>query len=263
MQEQKAKVTDLATFHDAAKVITGDIIPSDGLSEEKKLRQEELAYGFFKATDRVRGVQLETLWQEYNDDSTEAAKIVNDAVNYQRLQKAFHYARQYPDLDFSEDKRGVESIRNARMKQDADALLEKWSHWEEGQGKTKFIFVTGKSDVDTLHHRCSLSAGGPGVGKGTQCAKAITHLNKRFGSAKTMHASVGDLLRREERRADSQYREFISQSFQNNVAVPVELVIKLLLENIEEQRAEIVLLDGFPLTEQQLKGFEKEVQYST
>ena len=78
-----------------------------------------------------------------------------------------------------------------------------------------------------------------------------------------MHASVGDLLRREERRTESQYREFISRSFQNNVAVPVALIIKLLLEKIKEERAEFVLLDGFPLTEQQLEGFEEKVQYST
>jgi len=78
---------------------------------------------------------------------TEAAKLVHDAVEFQCLGQAFHYARKYPHIDFSDYKKEVESIRNARMKQDADALLEKWSRWEEGQGKTKFIFVIGKPDV--------------------------------------------------------------------------------------------------------------------
>ncbi|KAK4095830.1 P-loop containing nucleoside triphosphate hydrolase protein, partial [Parathielavia hyrcaniae] len=105
--------------------------------------------------------------------------------------------------------------------------------------------------------------GGPGVGKGTQCERAA----QRFG---LKNVSVGDLLRRERSLPDSLYNDFIGKSFRENVPVPPGLVMKL--PSVELQglgvdgnRVRRMILDGFPLSEDQLNAFEEEVspRYST
>ncbi|KAL8866512.1 MAG: hypothetical protein Q9198_008858, partial [Flavoplaca austrocitrina] len=54
---------------------------------------------------------------------------------------------------------------------------------------------------------------GPGVGKGTQCARVA----KEFDFC---HISVGDLLREEAKSPTSPYRDFIPESIQNSVLLP-------------------------------------------
>jgi UMP-CMP kinase len=83
--------------------------------------------------------------------------------------------------------------------------------------------------------------GGPGSGKGTQCAKLV----KDFGFK---HLSAGDLLREEQDRPGSEYGAMIKEMIVNGTIVPMEVTIKL-LENaiqhtIDAEQIRKFLIDG-------------------
>jgi UMP-CMP kinase len=83
--------------------------------------------------------------------------------------------------------------------------------------------------------------GGPGAGKGTQCAKLV----KDFGFK---HLSAGDLLREEQDRPDSEFGQVIKDYIKEGTIVPMEITIQL-LENaitkaIKEDHATKFLIDG-------------------
>ncbi|KAH9857747.1 UMP-CMP kinase [Lenzites betulinus] len=110
--------------------------------------------------------------------------------------------------------------------------------------------------------------GGPGAGKGTQCANLV----KDFGFC---HLSAGDLLRAEQNREGSEYGELIRKYIREGQIVPMEITIKL-LENA--MRAELAkpheregwedgrgrfLVDGFPRKMDQALKFDEDVCLST
>lgn len=98
--------------------------------------------------------------------------------------------------------------------------------------------------------------GGPGAGKGTQCAK----LKDDYGF---VHLSAGDLLREEQQRAGSQYGELIKSYIKDGLIVPMEVTI-VLLENamreaMQKDNKTRFLIDGFPRKLDQAVKFEEAV----
>lgn len=106
--------------------------------------------------------------------------------------------------------------------------------------------------------------GGPGAGKGTQCARIV----EDFGFA---HLSAGDLLREEQNREGSTYGELIREHIRNGTIVPMEVTIKL-LENAMHAQLEKphpgsawenghgrFLIDGFPRKMDQAIKFDESV----
>jgi UMP-CMP kinase len=83
--------------------------------------------------------------------------------------------------------------------------------------------------------------GGPGSGKGTQCAKLV----KDFGFK---HLSAGDLLREEQDRPGSQFGDLIKQYIKDGLIVPMEVTIQLLenaiTETIKKDDNHQFLIDG-------------------
>jgi UMP-CMP kinase len=83
--------------------------------------------------------------------------------------------------------------------------------------------------------------GGPGSGKGTQCAKIV----KDFGFK---HISAGDLLREEQDREGSSYGEMIKTMIKAGSIVPMEVTVKLLenamSKSIEKDHVRKFLVDG-------------------
>ena len=69
--------------------------------------------------------------------------------------------------------------------------------------------------------------GGPGVGKGTQCANLV----RDYGF---VHLSAGDLLRAEQQRAGSVYGQLIADYIKNGAIVPQEVTIALLRASMQE-----------------------------
>ncbi|KIK08120.1 hypothetical protein K443DRAFT_672601 [Laccaria amethystina LaAM-08-1] len=110
--------------------------------------------------------------------------------------------------------------------------------------------------------------GGPGAGKGTQCARLVKDFH-------FCHLSAGDLLRAEQNRQGSQYGTLIQTCIREGTIVPMEVTIKL-LENAmtaamregrtgdgwAEDRGRF-LIDGFPRKMDQALKFDETVCLST
>jgi|TARA_R110002003_G_scaffold129_8_gene12137 UMP-CMP kinase len=84
--------------------------------------------------------------------------------------------------------------------------------------------------------------GGPGAGKGTQCAKIVADYGFK-------HLSAGDLLREEQDRPGSEFGEMIKTYIKEGTIVPMEVTIQL-LENAMKASMEggnekgLFLIDG-------------------
>uniref|UniRef100_W5MVR9 UMP-CMP kinase n=2 Tax=Lepisosteus oculatus TaxID=7918 RepID=W5MVR9_LEPOC len=95
--------------------------------------------------------------------------------------------------------------------------------------------------------------GGPGAGKGTQCARIV----EKYGYT---HLSAGDLLRAERGRPGSEFGQLIESYIKEGKIVPVEITINLLRKAMEETMLKDkekfrFLIDGFPRNEDNLQGW--------
>jgi len=112
--------------------------------------------------------------------------------------------------------------------------------------------------------------GGPGVGKGTQCANLV----RDYGF---VHLSAGDLLRAEQKREGSEYGKLIQEYIREGKIVPMEVTVKL-LENAMRDALQTpeptpavgwgegkgrFLIDGFPRQMDQAIKFDEEVCLSS
>lgn len=94
--------------------------------------------------------------------------------------------------------------------------------------------------------------GGPGSGKGTQCARLV----QDFG---VLHVSVGDLLRAEVSAA-SAVGKMIDGMMKEGKIVPLEIVLKALKNKLDSlDKDKLVLIDGFPREMEQAIQFEKTI----
>jgi UMP-CMP kinase len=106
--------------------------------------------------------------------------------------------------------------------------------------------------------------GGPGAGKGTQCAKLVSD----YGF---MHLSAGDLLRAEQERPGSEFGQLIRDCIKDGKIVPMEVTVQL-LENAMADALRVncpksplnkakgkFLIDGFPRKMDQAVRFEEAV----
>ncbi|KAK1306347.1 UMP-CMP kinase [Acorus calamus] len=91
--------------------------------------------------------------------------------------------------------------------------------------------------------------GGPGSGKGTQCANIV----KNFGFT---HLSAGDLLRAEI-KSGSENGTMIQNMIKEGKIVPSEVTVKLLQRAMQESGNTKFLIDGFPRNEENRDAFEK------
>lgn len=93
--------------------------------------------------------------------------------------------------------------------------------------------------------------GGPGSGKGTQCARLV----EKFGFD---HFSAGDLLRAEV-ASGSEQGKMVGEMIKEGRIVPGEITIALLKAAIDGSSAPGILIDGFPRQLDQAGAFEKNV----
>jgi UMP-CMP kinase len=102
--------------------------------------------------------------------------------------------------------------------------------------------------------------GGPGAGKGTQCARLVAEHG-------FTHLSAGDLLRAEQERPGSQFGDLIRQYIKDGLIVPMEVTIQLLenamTETLKKSGSSAhkgrFLIDGFPRKMDQAHKFEEAV----
>jgi UMP-CMP kinase len=96
--------------------------------------------------------------------------------------------------------------------------------------------------------------GGPGSGKGTQCANIVEH----FGFT---HLSAGDLLRAE-LKSGSENGTMIENMIKEGKIVPSEVTIALLKEAMIKNENDKFLIDGFPRNEENRAAFEHVTKIS-
>lgn len=100
--------------------------------------------------------------------------------------------------------------------------------------------------------------GGPGAGKGTQCARLVS----TYGFT---HLSAGDLLRAEQERPGSEFGGLIAQCIKDGAIVPMEVTVQLLENAMTETisknpgKPAKFLIDGFPRKMDQAIKFEEVV----
>ncbi|KAI3683142.1 hypothetical protein L1987_83642 [Smallanthus sonchifolius] len=105
-----------------------------------------------------------------------------------------------------------------------------------------------KSALSVKKPKVVFVLGGPGSGKGTQCANIVEH----FGYT---HLSAGDLLRAEI-NSGSESGTMIQNMISEGTIVPPEITIKLLEKAILESENDKFLIDGFPRNEENRATFE-------
>lgn len=100
--------------------------------------------------------------------------------------------------------------------------------------------------------------GGPGAGKGTQCANLVRDYS-------FTHLSAGDLLRAEQDREGSEFGALIKKYIKEGEIVPMEVTVQLLenamtedIHNSKSKKAKF-LIDGFPRKMDQAVKFEENV----
>lgn len=113
------------------------------------------------------------------------------------------------------------------------------------------------SDPKASNHALVLFVlGGPGAGKGTQCANLVRDYH-------FTHLSAGDLLRAEQDRPGSDFGDLIRDYIKNGQIVPQEVTIQLLenamKDTVDKSGKRKFLIDGFPRKMDQALKFEEIV----
>jgi UMP-CMP kinase len=93
--------------------------------------------------------------------------------------------------------------------------------------------------------------GGPGAGKGTNCAKLVEH----FGF---VHLSAGDLLRAERQRGGPQ-ADLINEYIKDGKIVPNEITCALIMDAMTASPVKKFLVDGYPRNLDNREGWEQTV----
>lgn len=96
--------------------------------------------------------------------------------------------------------------------------------------------------------------GGPGVGKGTQCAKIVESFSA------WAHISAGDCLRAERNNPESKDGEIINTNIKEGKIVPVAITVKLLQKAMAAAEGKTCfLIDGYPRNLDNVTGWEENV----
>lgn len=124
---------------------------------------------------------------------------------------------------------------------------------EQLKAPKKNIPVFNKDDVTVI-----FVLGGPGAGKGTQCANLVRDFS-------FTHLSAGDLLRAEQERPGSEFGQLIKDCIKDGKIVPMEVTVQLLenamMETLQRNGTKKgkFLIDGFPRKMDQAVKFEETV----
>jgi UMP-CMP kinase len=97
--------------------------------------------------------------------------------------------------------------------------------------------------------------GGPGAGKGTQCA----NISREFGF---VHLSAGDLLRDEQKKG-GETGDMIKRLIADGAIVPVQVTLDLIRSAMEENMKKghfLFLVDGFPRNDDNLSGWNNSMR---
>ncbi|KAK1471217.1 cytidylate kinase [Colletotrichum abscissum] len=247
--EHMDKAILMCLIHDIGETTAGDITPADGIDAKTKHIRERLGVEFLslllKPSNPYWASKMVEVWDEYEEGTTRVAKLVHQIDKLECLHQALIYLKRHQgktdfQKSFASFKELRKKISDPWLSADADAILGEWNALtnKEQQASTNVVFVIG----------------GPGVGKGTLCARIAEELN-------FTHVSVGDLLREEKDNPASEFGSFIRKSIQESVIVPPYLTMRLLKDRVQAIQSQDrgVLVDGFPRSIEQAVAFEREI----
>ncbi|XP_076932890.1 uncharacterized protein LOC143598593 [Bidens hawaiensis] len=92
----------MAIVHDIAEAIVGDITPSDGVpkAEKSRLEKEAIEHMCKLLGGGPRADEMHELWMEYEENSTNEAKVVKDFDKIEMILQALEYENeQNKDLE--------------------------------------------------------------------------------------------------------------------------------------------------------------------
>ncbi|PLW28291.1 hypothetical protein PCANC_12002 [Puccinia coronata f. sp. avenae] len=151
-------------------------------------------------------------------------------------------------------------ITHRRSLNDTDPRLRSKALPSFGGAPTLPIKVIKMPPVfDSKHVSVIFVLGGPGAGKGTQCARLVADYS-------FVHLSAGDLLRAEQNREGSTYGAMIKDHIREGKIVPMHVTIKLLeyaIRTAIAQGKSRFLVDGFPRQMDQAVKFDQDVCQSS
>lgn len=160
--------------------------------------------------------------------------------------------RRIREEKMDEEHREREEAR-AKARRDRDERDEKERQARE-EKEMNDLFASKRIDVSPLKDAKVLFViGGPGSGKGTQCAKMVD----RYGYT---HISSGDLLRKEVDSGSRRGRK-LGEIMKKGGLVPDNVVLDMIKEamlaNVDSSKG--FLIDGYPRKVEQGVEFEKEI----
>ncbi|GLE04286.1 hypothetical protein PINS_up013201 [Pythium insidiosum] len=122
----RSKCIKMAIVHDLAESLVGDITPHDGVSNEDKHRMEREALDKICATlgDSPAAEEIKSLWHEYEQGTTEEARMVKDFDKFEMILQADEYERAQDKRldDFFRSTQGV--FRTPLVRSWADELTK-------------------------------------------------------------------------------------------------------------------------------------------
>jgi hypothetical protein len=232
-------------------------------SVDEKYKFERLAIKYIGCEARRISISLadnlEAFWAEYEECKTKEAQLVRSVDAFECLIQALEYEKRSGGKNDLRDFIEMEAnIVDPVIKEWAKVLSkEREVFWSQKEKDLLIVLILGITSYGVQNISVNRTAGGPGVGKRTQC----TRLAHEFAFE---HISVGDLLREERDRPASVFAEFLDESFKESVKIPSPLTVNLLVRKMSAAAAKgkkKFLMDGFPTSLDQLKEFELKVSH--
>ncbi|XP_006888658.1 PREDICTED: adenylate kinase isoenzyme 5 [Elephantulus edwardii] len=164
-------------------------------------------------------------------------------------------SRLFPNKETAADKSGSIDL-DPSMMLDSGEIIDTGSDYED-QGDDQ-LNVFGEDNIggfmeDLRKCKIIFIIGGPGSGKGTQCAKLV----EKYGFT---HLSTGELLRKE-LSSDSERSKLIRDMMERGDLVPTGIVLALLKEAMAASLGDTkgFLIDGYPREVKQGEAFGRRI----
>ncbi|KAJ3338668.1 hypothetical protein HDU83_007970, partial [Entophlyctis luteolus] len=252
-------VVDPGTDNELA--IVHPVKRTDSENEDEAIINDdhEIVHGF---ADELDGDLAEQLLQVVQDNILQNANSVNPHAGI-LIEADFGWSSLFTNPSESENPAlvlfsySIASTGDPHLPEpdEAKSVLEifDFEPHEEVYTNTKSRLLTESLGRDFEHPPIIFVLGGPGSGKGTQCAKLKAEYD-------LTHLSAGDLLRAEV-ASGSEVGVFCDTIMKEGKIVPMNIIIKLLRNAIERAPNDrAILVDGFPRALDQAQEFEKSVR---
>ncbi|TVY12539.1 hypothetical protein LARI1_G009226 [Lachnellula arida] len=195
-------------------------------------------------------------WQEYEDRKTPEALWLYDADKMESVIQSREYAeRGYANLE--EFLGLIPKFTTSQMAAWGKVLHEEIQHSQIQRQHIPIIFIAGLFYQSFVYSRAKLQTGLPSINKTTHSKLLSEELNALF-------LSLSDILAQKSSDPADPHADFAALYLQKGLDTsPIGYMTDLLKENIDEgikQRKRCIIIDSFPRSVKQLRGFEEKVQ---